>query len=1381
MSLVTRVVGEPVQGALRLSTADTAAASDVGGAAGVVTPGYTPQNYPRTGADTAAATDVATRAATRARTGSDTALGTDTGGAAGAKVLVRTGSDSAPATDAGTRLGTRSRTSTDTAGGTDSLAAAKNLLRTASDSAPGTDVGGAVGAKSKSVTGTDSAPATDAGGAVGHTYYLYRTGNDPPVFTSDAAVKTHLRVRTAPDTALGTDSAVGASQHFRAIGDSTPGFSDAATRSQMLGRTNTDTAGGTDSVARPVIYSRSVSDAVTGSDGVSAATTRALTRSGTDSANSVSGQVNNLIDTPVRTLLLLRSAPDLGYSFDANIEQFASPRRSLSKPISHPVFALRSPTSLVDRASVLTMHFHGCSDALSTSDQVTSFVFKDRASYDAVAGTDALVRYQSLVRRPSESVDGSDAVERLVFRLSQPSLPAVGLASSAATFSGQTLYRTASDRVYAMEALGPPGVRSFARVATDSAPATDVVTRTTRRVVRTDSLTPAQGMYDSPATFSGQTLGPRSASDAAPATDSASAVKVLPRSATESISTLVETLTKLTVHPRSVTDSAPAVEAAPLNTLAVHPRTASDSAPASDVNSTKRTDFRSGTDSALATDAATRVAVLKRTSTEAVLGTDSPVINSAHPRLTSDTAPATDVATRSQVAYRTITAAVLGTDSLVSNVGLRARFALDTALADDGLYVPRNIVVHLYGVESTTLVDNPSKMQRFPRLVEDGAGYGFEQVTTATMTSRTTSDSAPASDTQAHLGSQFRTGAESVFGVDYVIRTAPKFRTASDIASEVYVDNITRFHDEATRVITLIRDVDESTGGTDAVLHLSNLTRRFYDAAPVSDDTALRSILYYRWTAEDISLPAGVYDVALVIPKNQREASDSVHALETLTHQVLTGYYRTASDQAAAADAATKTKVTFLTGADSAPASDSVTRSAPKSRYSVVSVGGTDSVARYVQLLRLPADSAPAVDSGTSARSQAQRLNDTAHATDSAGVSDARYFRTVQDQVQALDVGTGVHLYTLYATDSVAGLSESLTRTLRRVRSGTDDAPASDVLVAVRYSIRVMGESALATDTATRSQVIARVLAEVVRGLDSSAGSHVSSARSGADAASASDLVTYLRTKVRSGTDLAPAIEAVARALAANRRIEDVVRTYGDWADLSMRGIRTVTDLAHASDEVTSIPISVRSGADTAPAADASQSATIRPRSGLDAAGGADWAARAFSGARALYEWLTTTDSPTREAAKVRFALDFLTTSDGLVDVEAHYPAFGPPIARILSVSRTKVSSVDGYDSARVVFEFDQPVAAWTIRVGSTCAFDGVEVASWSAASALGFGLAPFGTSPFGSVFETVLTGMGEIFDDDLSIGSNDVAIYGRDAKDRWSAPDRSPALSGAL
>lgn len=98
----------------------------------------------------------------------------------------------------------------------------------------------------------------------------------------------------------------------------------------------------------------------------------------------------------------------------------------------------------------------------------------------------------------------------------------------------------------------------------------------------------------------------------------------------------------------------------------------------------------------------------------------------------------------------------------------------------------------------------------------------------------------------------------------------------------------------------------------------------------------------------------------------------------------------------------------------------------------------------------------------------------------------------------------------------------------------------------------------------------------------------------------------------------------------------------------------------------------------------------------------------------------------------------------------------------ITSIEYDRISDEPGYDRTTVTFEFSRPVVRWTVRVGSVDETSGQEIEGYDGKGS-GFGVQPFGTSPFGGASTLVTEGSVEIDHTEVNPGENDIGVYGRD------------------
>lgn len=122
------------------------------------------------------------------------------------------------------------------------------------------------------------------------------------------------------------------------------------------------------------------------------------------------------------------------------------------------------------------------------------------------------------------------------------------------------------------------------------------------------------------------------------------------------------------------------------------------------------------------------------------------------------------------------------------------------------------------------------------------------------------------------------------------------------------------------------------------------------------------------------------------------------------------------------------------------------------------------------------------------------------------------------------------------------------------------------------------------------------------------------------------------------------------------------------------------------------------------------------------------------------------------------------------------------PRVTTVTITPERIGYQPGANEAVVNFTFDQPVAAWVLRVNSNSHLDGAEVASWDGGdeAILGFGTIPFGSAPFGGriygAAETATDGAAAITWEKLLHGANRVTVYGQAPDGRWSLPVRDMA-----
>ena len=103
-----------------------------------------------------------------------------------------------------------------------------------------------------------------------------------------------------------------------------------------------------------------------------------------------------------------------------------------------------------------------------------------------------------------------------------------------------------------------------------------------------------------------------------------------------------------------------------------------------------------------------------------------------------------------------------------------------------------------------------------------------------------------------------------------------------------------------------------------------------------------------------------------------------------------------------------------------------------------------------------------------------------------------------------------------------------------------------------------------------------------------------------------------------------------------------------------------------------------------------------------------------------------------------------------------------PPTVTIVSVERTKISDEPGMLDTDIVFKFNEPVSAWSVRKGGVSHDTGTELdyalGTWFPLFPISLGIdVPANTEIQITVNQT-----------DLDLGSNQINFYGRDGAGNW-------------
>lgn len=354
------------------------------------------------------------------------------------------------------------------------------------------------------------------------------------------------------------------------------------------------------------------------------------------------------------------------------------------------------------------------------------------------------------------------------------------------------------------------------------------------------------------------------------------------------------------------------------------------------------------------------------------------------------------------------------------------------------------------------------------RSVSDSAP-AVDTVTRAALTpTRSVSDAGAASDTVTRSVAASRSATDSAPAADAVARGAlAPARALTDSAPAA---------DTPSGTLALSRSVGDGAAATDTTSRGGAVARSVADSAPATDTTSRTAA-----AARAVSDPATAADsVTRGAQSYTRAATDTAAAVDSPARGVTTS--RTVSDGAPAVGTVARVLAAQRSLADTAAAGDVVTTGAARSILDSAVAG--DVVARTLTTARAPADSAVATDTITRVGSAARGASESAPAVDTVTRG-------------ALALGRD-------ATDS-ATAGDTITRIWVGGRSGSDVAGAVDVASRVTVAVRLVADSAVATDTVTGGQT-----------------------RSVLDGASATDGVTRLWVGGRPVTDVALAIDGVS-------------------------------------------------------------------------------------------------------------------------------------------------------------------------------------------------------------------------------------------------------------
>lgn len=767
-------------------------------------------------------------------------------------------------------------------------------------------------------TGTDTlSTATDA--LVTTIPYHYRTANDAIVL-GDSNTYLHNYCRFPIDPAPAVEPpTLGTTLHTRVSSDALAVVTDLARRSQiLLGVTRfqvevlqtVEAASRISTTGGGVV--RSVLEAVVGLDVL--ARKVSFLRLPTESANSTGA--NNYIEIGLVQSLYLRSGSDTSYLYDSKIERRPTGRRSLSQPLSHPVFALRARGGIADQALVFTQHFPQVliESALAVDSALRGARVAPRTAEERLRTTQVQTVVQFLFRSASESLPVSESDEGIRLSLRIQSLTS-GWADSL-VLSAKYYYRAASDQVHAFDEPVPPN--THVRRPTDSIPLADSAT-SARLSIRTQSLTTgwADVLQRSNGLFS------RSASEATTAVDSYLFHVTGTRTASDVTLIFAEGAVQNTVRGRNTTE--------PLATFdsylspTVHPVLLSDSAPATGTVAAHQVLFRSTSELAVAVDAVARMQRAIRALSDTLLLFEVSQPSSLHARASADSTTLFESNTHVGFQYRNVSDALAYGETVTAPNGLRARSAVDTVTCGDSLYVPRNIIITRPVSDTYPYPGEfPSRFQRFQRYVGDGNPL-FENDTTQKFNSRQVADAVQGVDSLISTAPKTRQAIDVSGGqTEATTQSTVRSRTTSDVGEAVYVDNITRFQEFSGRTVGYGRPAADAVGPASDVLAQSQPKFRSLSEPLSTLDVGTINQQVFRSMSDDISLGAGVYEIARRILTNLRPLIESILTTDLGSRTLLST--RTAPESILLSDASTRSILATKTPIDSAPALDAAVK-----------------------------------------------------------------------------------------------------------------------------------------------------------------------------------------------------------------------------------------------------------------------------------------------------------------------------------------------------------------------------------------------------------------------------------------------------------------------
>jgi hypothetical protein len=1061
----------------------------------------------RTAGDSAPATDVTAATVNRARSASDSAPAT--GVAVTTLAAPRSVSDSAPASGVTVTTAARSGTTSDSAPAADTQARASAFARTTSDSAPASDT--TAGSLSHNLirTASDSAPATDV---VVQTSAHPRAPPDTASGT-DTVTTTAARSRPVSDSAPATDTTVSVTRSLalpRAVADSAPA-TVATTATAARARSTSDSAPATDTTsgavgvnaARATAESANAKDApasfadnfnradgALGSNWVTAG-------SGPDTIGS--NQVVGGTTTSVAGWAFPTSTDDQqaqatwrGGAF-AGVVVAAPLFSGTSVQNSGTWYALRQGGT-PSGAFQLVQKDLGASTFTTLASTATSLTSGDviRLTYIDGVLTGYVNGVATLTATPAVPIFGQRYVG-FAHNLGTQTGVAVlddwsgGDIATATTTRGLTQSRGISDSAPAVDTTAGSTGNVFSRSQSDAAAATDSPTSFADNFNRADGALGANWQLTTtpPTVGTNQVVGGSASGAARWAADTATddqfsqatylggtsvgvavampslagtpaQAAVLPfytfrqltagggvaisiKNAPSNIgyTVLVSSATNLTAGDVIRLEYVGHVLTAKINVttiLTTTPTTPITGQRGVGLNAIGQTgvallDNWSGGD--VATTTLVRSLAVARSGSDSAPATDTDARSTSRARAVSDSAPATDTTSRFYMQFRT-TAEALGPPATIipdypGALPGRGR---------PGLSRPATAPIAAVSLPSGTR-DTTSAVVAHTLL-------------------RTTSDSAPASDTDARALTQARAETDAAPASDVDVRSAlAPARTTADSAPAVDTD---------TRSLAQARSQSDAAPATDVdVRSALGTARSISDSAPATD-TATRSSAQAR-SASD-SAPAT--DTTAPLGSRSRTASDSAPAVDTAAANI--NRPRSISDSAPATDTSARVAAYTRTETDAAPAADtgSGSTSGHLSRSQSESAPAVDTTSATGTRARGAADSAPATDATirASAYQRTRSLSESAPASDVTARANESFSRSLTDTAPAADLASRALAVARTALDACLASDTTARGAAIHGRSQTDPAPASDSELTRRIFFRVTADSAAAIDEA---------------------------------------------------------------------------------------------------------------------------------------------------------------------------------------------------------------------------------------------------------------------------------------------------------------------------